>query len=215
MVQPANPAYGATLRVAFVVGVTPGKWAKVWADRLPRTYLELTAMTAPESLAALSSAAVDAVLLRMPVTGDDLSSIPLYVELPVVVVPKDHAIEAMDSVTMGDLDAENVLSNDVHDADWSSIVELVATGAGIAVMPQSVARALSRRDVVARPVSDGPQSRIALAWLSTNDSPLVEEFIGIVRGRTANSSRGVQPPPEKKSKPAKPRTPDRRPNRRR
>ena len=39
MVQPANPVYGATLRVAFVVGVTPGKWAKVWAERLPRTYL--------------------------------------------------------------------------------------------------------------------------------------------------------------------------------
>ena len=215
MVQPANPVYGATLRVAFVVGVTPGKWAKVWAERLPRTYLELTASTTTQSRAALDSGSVDAALLRMPVTGDQLSSIPLYVELPVVVVPKDHAIEAMDFVTMGDLDAENVLSNDAQDADWASIVDLVATGVGVALMPQSVARALSRRDVVARPVSDGPQSRIALAWLSTNDSPLVEEFIGIVRGRTANSSRGVQPPTEKKAKPAKPRTPDRRPGRRR
>ena len=215
MVQPANPVYGATLRVAFVVGVTPGKWAKVWAERLPRTYLELTASTTAQSRAALDSGSVDAALLRMPVMGDQLSSIPLYVELPVVVVPKDHAIEAMDVVTMGDLDAENVLSNDAQDADWAPIVDLVATGAGVAVMPQSVARALSRRDVVARPVSDGPQSRIALAWLSTNDSPLIEEFIGIVRGRTANSSRGVQPPTEKKSKPAKPRTPDRRPGRRR
>lgn len=215
MVQPANPVYGATLRVAFVVGVTPGKWAKVWAERLPRTYLELTASTTAQSRAALDSGSVDAALLRMPITGNQLSSIPLYVELPVVIVAKDHAIEAMDVVTMGDLDSENMLSNDVEDADWAPIVDLVATGAGVAVMPQSVARALSRRDVVARPVSDGPQSRIALAWLSTNDSPLVEEFIGIVRGRTANSSRGLTPAPEKKSKPARPKTPDRRPGRRR
>ena len=215
MVQPANPDFGATLRVAFVVGVTPGKWAKVWAQRMPRTYLELLPSSAAEATVALENGVVDAALVRLPVSGDHLSSIPLYVELAVVVVPKDHAIEAVDSVTMADLAAEAMLSNGVQDGDWAPAVELVATGAGVAVMPQSVARALSRRDVIARPITDGPETRIALAWLATNDSSLVEEFIGIVRGRTANSSRGAQPQPEKKSKPTKPRTQDRRPSRRR
>jgi DNA-binding transcriptional LysR family regulator len=215
MAQPADPAHGATLRVAFVVGVTPGKWAKVWAERMPRSYLELIPSTAAGSLVAVENGSADAALLRMPVAGNLLSSIPLYVELPVVVAPHDHAIEAMDSVTMADLAAENVLSVDVHDADWASVVDLVATGAGVAVMPQSVARALSRRDVVARPVSDGPQCRIALAWLSSNDGPMVDQFIGIVRGRTANSSRGVPPPPERSPKAATTRKPDRQPGRRR
>ena len=215
MVQPANPDFGATLRVAFVVGVTPGKWAKVWAQRMPRTYLELLPSSGAEATAALENGVVDAALVRLPVAGDHLLSIPLYVERAVVVAPKDHAIEAVDSVTMADLAAEAMLSNGVQDGDWAPAVELVATGAGVAVMPQSVARALSRRDVIARPVTDGPETRIALAWLATNDSSLVEEFIGIVRGRTANSSRGAQPQPEKKSKPMKPRTPDRRPSRRR
>ncbi len=215
MVEPANPHHGATLRVAFVVGVTPGKWARVWAERLPRTYLELIPSRATEALEALEQGAVDAALVRLPVHGDHLSSIPLYTELPVVVVPKDHAIEAVDAVTMADLAAETLLSNDVQDDDWAAVVELVATGAGVAVMPQSVARALSRRDVVSRPVTDGPEDRIALAWLAHNDSALVEEFVGIVRGRTANSSRGAQPAPEKKAKPVKPRKPDRRPSRRR
>lgn len=215
MIQPANPAYGATLRVAFIVGVTPGKWAKVWAERLPRTYLELMSSTAAESLAAVENGSADAAFLRMPVAVDRLSNIPLYTELPVVVVPKGHAIEAMDVVTIADLSAETVLSSEVQDADWALIVEMVATGAGVAVMPHSVARALSRRDVVARPVSDGPHSRIALVWLTGNDNSLIEEFIGIVRGRTANSSRGVQPSPRKKSAPSRPRTPDRRPGRRR
>jgi hypothetical protein len=32
-------------------------------------------------------------------------------------------------------------------------------------------------------------TEIALAWLVDNPNELIEEFIGIVRGRTANSSR--------------------------
>jgi hypothetical protein len=31
---------------------------------------------------------------------------------------------------------------------------------------------------------------VGLVWLRDDDDPLVEEFIGIVRGRTTNSSRG-------------------------
>ena len=56
-------------------------------------------------------------------------------------------------------------------------------------MPQSVARALSRKDVVARPVSDAADTGIGLAWPAAVEDPLIETFIGIVRGRTVNSSR--------------------------
>ena len=44
-----------------------------------------------------------------------------------------------------------------------------------------------------RQVSDGPESRIALSWPEDETTELVEEFIGIVRGRTVNSSRGRSP----------------------
>ena len=214
MPQPDSSAAGATLTVAFVVGVTPGKWARAWAERMPRTALQMRLCSPSEALAAVSEGSVDAALMRLPIEEEHLSRIPLYSELSVVVAPREHAIEALDSVTLLDLVDETVLETGL-DENWAPIVELIATGAGVALMPQSVARALSRRDIIARPVSDGPISRIALAWLATNDSTLVEEFIGIVRGRTANSSRGAQPPQEKKSRPAKQRTPDRRPSRRR
>lgn len=174
--------------VAFVVGVTPGKWARVWGERLPQHPLDLRPMSASEALASLDSGASDAALLRLPVSNERLSVIPLYEEQPVVVVPKGHVIESVDSVVLGDLAAENLL-----DAEWAAAVELIAANVGVAVMPQSVARAYSRRDVLARPVTDAPTSRIALAWLTDNQTPLVDEFIGIVRGRTANSSRGSVP----------------------
>jgi len=57
------------------------------------------------------------------------------------------------------------------------------------VMPQSVARALSRKDVVARPLLGAPDTAISLVWPIEGAHPLSDELIGIVRGRTANSSR--------------------------
>jgi hypothetical protein len=57
------------------------------------------------------------------------------------------------------------------------------------IVPLSVARTHSRRDLIHRPVTDLDPTEIALAWLVDNPNELIEEFIGIVRGRTANSSR--------------------------
>lgn len=198
--------------VAFVVGVTPGKWARVWAERLPRHPLELRPLSADDALAALDSGDADAAFLRLPVEPEHLSAIPLYTELPVVVAPKDHPVEALEMLTLADLDGETIL-----EGDWAANVDLVAANVGVAIMPQSVARALSRKDVVARPVTDAAETRIALAWPTEKTTELVEEFIGIVRGRTANSSRGEPTPPTPKSvKVTTPKKkPDRRPKRRR
>lgn len=177
--------------VAYVVGVTPGKWARAWGERMPAHPLTLSQAEHSDALADLRDGSANVAFLRLPLDHADLSVIPLYEELPVVVVPRDHVIEALDAVDLGDLAQENVLTG-----DWASAVELVAANVGVAVMPQSVARALSRRDVVARPVTDAPTTRIALAWLTSATTPDVEEFVGIVRGRTANSSRGHRPEPD-------------------
>ncbi len=199
---------GPGLVVAFVVGVTPGKWARVWAERLPQHPLALIPMGQANALTALEDGSADVALLRLPVAAEHLSAIPLYEELAVVVAPKDHAIEAVDAVSLADLAGETVL-----DGPWEEAVALVAANVGVAMMPHSVARALSRRDVVARPVTDGPTTRIALVWLTDRTTPLIEEFVGIVRGRTANSSRGAvaQPPaaPVRAAAPKRPAPPKR------
>ncbi|MGV8880731.1 MAG: LysR family substrate-binding domain-containing protein [Rhodoglobus sp.] len=171
--------------VAFVLGVTPGKWARIWAERMPTVPLSLVQGSPAETLSSLVEGDADVALVRLPVPTDGLASIPLYDELAYVVVPKDHAIESLDSLNLTDLADENVL-----DGDWADAIELVAANVGVAIMPQSVTRALSRKDVVARPVMDAPSTTIALVWLADNDSAEVEEFVGIVRGRGANSSRG-------------------------
>jgi len=189
--------------LAFVPGVTPGKWAGVWNERMPKVPLEVRPASVSDAVAALHDASADVALVRLPVDQTDLSVIPLYTERAVVVVPKDHVLEAFETVTSADLVDENRL-----DGQDAGTVELVAANLGIAVMPQSVARALSRRDVVARIITDAPETRVALAWLDGNPDPLIQEFIGIVRGRTANSSRGepTEPsqPEARKPEPRKP-----------
>jgi DNA-binding transcriptional LysR family regulator len=191
-------AVSGPLVVAFVVGVTPGKWARVWAERLPGHPLELRPLSQADALAALRSGDADAALLRLPIDDESLSAIPLYAEQPAIVAPKDHPVAAFDSLELADLAAETLLEH-----EWADAVELVAANVGLAIMPQSVARALSRRDVVARPLTDAAQTRIALAWPTARTTPAVEEFIGIVRGRTANSSRGTVAPPAPVKPPAK------------
>ncbi len=183
--------------VAYVVGVTPGKWARVWDERMPQHPLELRVLEPDAAIADIHSGSAQVALVRLPVDSVGLSVISLYVEQPFVVAPKGHAIEALDTVTLSDLVGETVLEG--GSAAWAANVELVAANVGVAVMPQSVARALSRRDVIARPVTDADTTQIALTWLADASSDLVEElvaeFVGIVRGRTANSSRGVPTPP--------------------
>ena len=186
--------------VAFVVGVTPGKWARAWEARMPASPLTLLPLSQPAALAALTDGSADAALLRLPAGDESISTIALYAEQPVVVAAKGHALEAADTVTIAELAEFGILD----DSDWAAAVELAAANVGVAVMPQSVARAHSRRDVTARPVTDAPETRIALAWPTARTTDAVDEFIGIVRGRTENSSRGARPvEPPKKPEPAK------------
>ncbi len=201
-------------RLAYVPGVTPAKWVNVWTERMPGVPVTLVAVPAAEVVELLRDGGADAGFVRLPVDRDGLSVIPLYVETTVVVVPKDHAVAAVDEVTVEDLSDDEVFHPLDDTIEWTvrpglpaftqpdttaDAVQLVAAGTGLLLVPQSLARLHHRRDLTYRPVPDAPQSQVALAWPTDATTDLVEDFIGIVRGRTVNSSRGRTPasPPEK------------------
>ncbi|MFE2722497.1 LysR family substrate-binding domain-containing protein [Kitasatospora sp. NPDC059327] len=197
----ANPSF----RLVYVPGVTPGKWVRVWQERLPDVPLSLVAVAVEEGARTLVADEADAGLVRLPVDRDSLSAIPLYTESTVVVFPKDHWLAAAEEVPVADL-AEEVVFHPLDDTlGWEDLpgrpaierpattadaIELVAAGVGVLLVPQSLARLHHRRDLTFRPVPDAPQSQVALAWQLDRTTDLIEEFIGIVRGRTVNSSRG-------------------------
>ena len=177
------------LVVAFVQGVTPGKWERVWRERRPPGRLDLRSMTQDAALAALADGTAHMAIVRDVAADDDRHAITLYREQPVVVAPRGSLVAGLDSVDLRDLDGETVLPVDLTTGTGEDAVELVAANVGVAIMPQSVARALSRKDVVARPLRDAPDTAIALVWPIVGAHPNADVFVGIVRGRTANSSR--------------------------
>ncbi|HSJ20230.1 MAG TPA: LysR family substrate-binding domain-containing protein [Nocardioidaceae bacterium] len=211
--SPGGPT--RALRVGFVPGVTPDKWARIWAERMPRVPLELFLVEEPEQVPVLYDGRADMCFVRLPVDQDRLHVIPLYSEVPVVVAPKEHFIEAADEVRVADLADEHLLQDPAQVPEWAEVaseiregsrvdvppitmkqaIETVAAGVGIVIVPMSVARLHHRKDVVHRPVTDVAESRIGLAWRRDLDDDRFETFIGVVRGRTANSSRGSDPPP--------------------
>ncbi len=195
------------LRVGFVPGVTLTKWRRIWADRMHRVPLDVVEVTQAGQRTSLVSGEVDMCFVRLPIDTDGLHTIALYEEVPVVVAPKDHPLAAFDDVSLADLAGETFV---VDDAEATG-VDRVAWGAGIMLVPLSVARSHSRRDLIHRPVTDAQPTAIALAWLVDNPNELIEEFIGIVRGRTANSSRTAasrgSSGQEAKAAPAKKRPP--------
>ena len=192
----------AAFTIAFAAGVTLTRWTRAWEERQRKIPLAFIPTDAASQVSALHEGLADVSFVRLPVDRTGLSIIPLYDEVAVVVVPKEHPFSVVESVTLDDLSNEDRVADTLSAED---AVELVAAGGGIVVLPQSIARLHARKDVIARPVTDDVGTSIAIAWLEENTTPQVEEFVGIVRGRTAASSRAVPTP--KTEKPRKAVTP--------
>lgn len=203
-----------SLTLGYVPGGTPAKWARIWAVRHPGVPLRLNAVAAADAAGAVRDGRVDVALLRLPSDVSGLAVIPLYEETTVAVVPTDHLLSAADEITAADLDGEPTLlplDNVVVWADapgapvdhrpetTQDAIELVAAGMGALIVPQSLARLYHRKDLTYRPITDAPACPVVLAFPEGAQSELVEEFIGIVRGRKASSSRGQSAPAPKRT----------------
>lgn len=197
-------------RVEFVPGVTPDKWLRTWATRFPEAPLEASPVDDGEALVHLRDGSASMALVRLPVERDGLHVIPLYEEVPVVVVAKEHVIAAFDEVDIADLAEEVLLQDPAQVPEWAQLagadvreraaamppmttkqaVSVAAAGSGIVVVPMSVARLHHRKDVVHREVADLPPTTVALVWLREHDDDVTQAFVGVVKGRTGRSSRG-------------------------
>lgn len=192
-----------TFRLGAVPGATPGKWIDAWKQRMPRVPLELVPIEVATQRTALDE--VDAALMRLPLVDESLHIIALYDEVPVVIAAVDSHLMAAEELTAADLEGEVVigLTDDVLGplelpgtvpAAFAALptaeaVTTAASGVGVVIVPMSLARLHHRKDVGHRVLTEGPVSTVALVWPRERTTADVETFVGIVRGRTANSSR--------------------------
>ncbi|MEZ0049134.1 DNA-binding transcriptional LysR family regulator [Mycobacterium sp. MAA66] len=203
-----------SLTLGYVPGGTPAKWARIWAERHPEVPLQLHAVAAADAATAVRAGTVDVALLRPLADTSGLAVIPLYEETAVAVVPIDHILSAVDTITATDLDGEPTLLPLDDVLAWAGApgspvdhrpettqdaIELVAAGMGALIVPQSLARLYHRKDLTYRPIADAPACPVVLAFQEGPQPTLVDEFIGIVRGRKASSSRGQAEPTPKRT----------------
>ena len=153
--------------------------------------------------------------------GEKYHSIRLYEELPVVILPVDHVLTVLDEVPVEELAEEFLLqpASDIPAYEevsraWresagrivpegltdKETIELVAAGVGLYIVPMSIARFYHRKDLIYRPVAGLDTYPVHLVWprapkgepRSEELEALLQDFIGIVRGRTATSDRGSE-----------------------
>jgi len=204
------PASQNAFRVGFVPGVMPDKWGRTWAERMPRRPLDLVPLGDGDGVAMVRAGELDMCFVRLPVDREGLHLIALYDEQPVVVVAREHPVAAYEEIDVGDLADEHLLQDPDTVPAWRDVatevregtrhpvpamtlrqaVESVAAAAGIVVVPLSLARLHHRKDVVAVRVTGVPTTKVGLTWRVDDEDERVQAFIGVVRGRTANSSRG-------------------------
>ena len=188
------------MRLGFVTGATPDKWARAWRERHTEA-LELVPLTEADQERAIRAGEVDLAIVRLPIERDRLHLVRLYDEVPVAVAHRDHFIGAADEVTTDDLAEEQLVRP--HPSGWAptaeqltwppmseqEAIETVAAGTGVVVVPASVARLFHRKDVVTRPVTDLEPTTVGLAWRVERDGEDVQDFVGITKGRTSRTTR--------------------------
>jgi DNA-binding transcriptional LysR family regulator len=218
-VQP-SPDARQPLRIAIAPGVTVSKWTGRFQERHPGTAFEVVRVAEADGVSVLHSGRATVSFVRLPIDRDGLSVIRLYAEAPVLVVSRESALAGREPLTMAEVGELSGVADYPTVGDAKDAVALVAAGVFALRLPHSVARSSARKDVVAIPIADGPETEIAICWIAAEVTDLIEEFVGIVRGRTAASSRSTPTPPtppkervRRVAQPTKPRRTPKRPRR--
>jgi DNA-binding transcriptional LysR family regulator len=179
---------------------------RLFRERFGGVELELKELTSAQQIDALYEGGIRVGLVRLPLRAPGIRFEPVLEERLVVALPSGHALEDLDRVsleTIVDLPLifftrqlipgfhaqivelfqrvgafPKVAQHAVH---LQTIVGLVASGVGIAILPSSAER-VSREGVVYRAL-DVPDatSWMGLAWVEGDESKLVRNFIGTVR----------------------------------
>ena len=67
-----------------------------------------------------------------------------------------------------------------YEAAQLDILSLVAAGLGVSIVPSSI-RAVRRAGIVFRPIVGNPRADLLVAWRAPEPSPVVREFVALVR----------------------------------
>ncbi len=203
------------LNLAFATGTKPGKWLSRYREN---TSHGLKAVDSDDPLEQLLNGSVHLALARLPQTAagdpriaDEFFVVRLYEEAPGIAVPKESVYGEMATDSSGGLDQDLTLE-DVADEHVNYAIgqdgmvdvgqvreglQVVAANVGIVIAPRPLLTVLSKKLVVPlglnEPADRVTRTEIALVWPKAEDSDAIQDFVGVAKGRTANSTRQERP----------------------
>ncbi|GAB3697064.1 LysR substrate-binding domain-containing protein [Corynebacterium nasicanis] len=186
------------MRLSFVTGTEPDKWFSRFRDR---TTHRLTVTDSVDPIAEVLDARVDLALVRLPDARitDAHHVVVLYPEAPGIALPKDHELTLLETVGDEDIAGEIInwsppASGEVDVEAVRAGLQVVAANVGVLIGPRPLIKVLSRRQIEHRDFrGEVPATHIALVWRREDDSEAIQDFVGIAKGRTPNSSRQSAP----------------------
>ena len=189
------------LRLVFSTGTEPGKWFRRYRDSHPPE--SLVTVDADDAMDVLLTHEADLALTRLPDSrvDDSFHVVQLYEEAPGIAVPKDSVYaEVGEDVTPEDVAEEIVNYRIAQDGSVDvpalrTALQVVAANVGVAIAPRPLLKVLSKKQVVALGLEDPTVARtvIALVWRRADDGDEIQDFVGVAKGRTRNSSRNAAP----------------------
>lgn len=156
-------------------------------------------------IAALHEGLVDIAFIWLPADLTGLHAEVVLEEPRMVGMASDHQLASRSAITVADLRDEPlpwprrapriqlnwwaiVPRPDGSEPVWgpatdniSELIEHVAVGPGVCIMPASMAEYHARTDLAWRPLIDADPLRIALAWRADNPNPLHDQYLKLVR----------------------------------
>jgi DNA-binding transcriptional LysR family regulator len=186
--------------VGFMPGLVVSSAIRVLASRHPSLTVDLVRTGWYDQTDVVHDGRVDVSFVRLPVDQRGLQVRPLLSEPRVVVLPVDHRLARERSIGIADLADEHLVQDPDAVPEWRDIAtemrtgqrrpapavrtveekfDHVAAGAGVLVLPSSVADFYTRRDLTSVPIDDIGPNHVCLAWDASRRSPLILEFAAI------------------------------------
>jgi DNA-binding transcriptional LysR family regulator len=175
------------LVVGFRAGVVVTPAVRVFAAAHPDVDVQTCRVEWDDQERLILDGTVDLAYVRTPIDGSGLKLVPLFGEARLALLPADHRLAGKPALELSDLAGETWLRYTDTGADEVPIrvveekFERVASGAGITLVPASIAAQYSRSDITYVPVTDAEPDRVFLAWETSRRSPLVTAFAEAAR----------------------------------
>lgn len=195
------------LRIGFVssaaLELVPGIVVE-FRKQFPGVTLDLLNLRTSSQIKRLTTETLDIGFVRLPLSDDRLQTSIIDREPFVVVLPKDHRLARVRHIQVAQLEHENFVA---YGRRWApgffdsviqiclgagfrpqivqetgemyTAIALVAAGAGIAILPQSVVLAQSQHVTLKSLPASIPPSEIALATKVGNRSELIRAFTAL------------------------------------